>query len=205
LSALPNPNPPIGTLYSRAQIAELCKARSDRLVVIDEAYVDFAPRDSVPLLHEYPNLAVTRTFSKSFSLAGMRIGYLLASPELITELMKIKDSYNLSHLAQVAGAAAIAGYSAMRENATKIIEERQALAQALSAMGYRVPESHGNFLFAFHPDARAHFLALHKRGILIRHFDTPGLRDGMRITIGTPRQMQALLDALREILTPGEK
>lgn len=199
LILLPNPNPPIGTLYSRADIRHLCRARPDRLVVIDEAYVDFAARDAVPLLREFENLAVTRTFSKSFSLAGMRIGYLLADSGLVAELMKIKDSYNMNRLAQVAGATAVAAYGEMLKNTEKIVEEREAATKALEQMGYRVPESHCNFIFAVHPDAEKHFLELRRQGILVRWFDKPRLRDGMRITIGTPQQMQQLLDALKEI------
>ncbi|HUT23233.1 MAG TPA: aminotransferase class I/II-fold pyridoxal phosphate-dependent enzyme, partial [Sumerlaeia bacterium] len=136
LLLLANPNPPLGTFYSRAEIARLCRSRAPRLVVVDEAYVDFAPRDVVPLLAEFPNLAITRTFSKSFSLAGMRIGYLLAGSDLVREFMKIKDSYNLNHLAQVAAAAAIASAEHMRALRDEIIRTRAETTQALRELGY---------------------------------------------------------------------
>lgn len=198
---LPNPNPPLGTLFARGEVARLCAARPERLVLVDEAYVDFAPRDVVSLLHEFPNLAISRTFSKSFSLAGLRIGYLLGDARLIGELMKIKDSYNLSALAQVAAAAAIAAAPTMQANCEKIVATRERTTHALEDLGYRVPESYGNFVFAVHPDARSHFEQLRGRGILVRYFDTPLLRDGMRITIGTDEQMNRLLEALGEILS----
>ena len=200
LLLLPNPNPPIGTLYAHDEIARLCVARPERLVVLDEAYVDFAPRDAVALLADHPNLAITRTFSKSFSLAGMRIGYLLGDPALVAELMKIKDSYNLSQLAQAAGVAAIAAADEMRVKAESIVETRAETRAALERLGYRVPESHGNFLFAIHPEAQAHFLELRRHGVLVRYFDVHGLRDGMRITIGTADQMARFLVALEEIV-----
>ncbi|MFW6304040.1 MAG: histidinol-phosphate transaminase [Candidatus Sumerlaeota bacterium] len=196
---LPNPNPPIGTFYDRSLVARLCREREDRLVLIDEAYVDFAPRDMVPLLSEYPNLAISRTFSKSYSLAGMRIGYLLGHADLIHNISKIKDSYNLNALSQIAGAAAISAFPEMQENARKIMETRRWTTEKLQGLGYTVPESHGNFVFAIHPDARDIFLALKARKILVRYFDTPTLCDGMRITIGTARDMERLIAALEDI------
>ncbi|MBN1865808.1 histidinol-phosphate transaminase [Candidatus Sumerlaeota bacterium] len=200
---LPNPNPPIGTLFSRAEIADLCRARPQTLVAIDEAYVDFARRDAVPLLAEFSNLAITRTFSKSFSLAGMRIGYVIADAALVAALMKIKDSYNLNHLAQVAAAAAIASAKEMERNCARIVETREWTVRELRALGYELPDSHANFVFAIRPDAGEHYAKLRERGILVRYFDTPVLRDGMRITIGTPEQMEILIAALKEILSRG--
>jgi histidinol-phosphate aminotransferase len=201
LMFLPNPNPPIGTFYERSTIAELCRAREGKLLVIDEAYVDFAPRDMVPLLTEFPNLAISRTFSKSYSLAGMRIGYLLAHPDLIVNIAKIKDSYNLNALSQIAGAAAISSYSEMEENIRKIIQTRQWTTEQLTQLGYRVPTSHGNFIFAIHDRTREVFQQLKQRNILVRYFDTPRLANGMRITIGTQQDMQRLITALEEINT----
>ena len=200
LFMLPNPNPPLGTWFSRADVAKLCRGRAGGLVVIDEAYVDFAPRDVIPLLSEFSNLAVTRTFSKSYSMAGMRIGYVVGSAELIANLFKLKDSYNLDHLAQAAAAAAVASAKHMQHNADKIIETRSETVRALEGLGYSVPESQGNFVFAIHPDVKKHFEALREKGILVRYFDTPLLHDGMRISIGTPAQMSALIEALTEII-----
>jgi histidinol-phosphate aminotransferase len=198
LFILSNPNPPIGTLFGRGEIARLCRGREGRLVVIDEAYVDFAPRDVVPLLVEFQNLVVTRTFSKSFSLAGMRIGYILAAAPLIEQVMKLKDSYNVNRLSQIAAGAAIASAAYMQQNAQRIVETREKTAAALRAMGFRVPESHGNFVFAFHPRATEHARRLRERGILIRYFDQEPLRGGVRISIGTPEQMTRVLEALKE-------
>ncbi|NQU43974.1 histidinol-phosphate transaminase [bacterium] len=197
---LPNPNPPVGTLFTKAEIVRLCRERKGRMVVIDEAYVDFAQRDVVSLLVEFKNLVITRTFSKSFSLAGLRVGYLLGSTDLVAELMKIKDSYNMDRLSQVAAAAAVASVESMYRNRDRIVEERDRTAEELIRLGYRVPESHGNFLFAIHPRAAEHYSLLRQRGILVRYFDQEPLREGIRITIGTPEQMRALLAALKEIV-----
>jgi histidinol-phosphate aminotransferase len=201
LFILPNPNPPIGTLYTRAEIAALCQGREGRLVAIDEAYVDFAPRDVVPLLAEFTNLVVTRTFSKSFSLAGVRVGYMLSCASLIEQFGKLKDSYNVNRLSQAAASAAIGASACMEENARRIVQTREETASALRALEYRVPESHGNFLFAIHPQAASHARQLRERGILVRYLDQPPLRDGMRISIGTPEQMARLFEALKEIVT----
>lgn len=200
LCIIANPNPPMGTLYTTDEIGRLCRAREKGLVVVDEAYVDFAPRSVVPLLAKMPNLAITRTFSKSFSLAGMRIGYLLGHPDLIGNLFKIKDSYNLNHLAQVAAMAAIARADAMQEHSQAIVALRDRVSADLRKMGFLVPESHGNFFFAIHPQARMIYQELRDRGILVRYFDVPGLNDGIRVSIGTPAQMERFMSVIREYL-----
>lgn len=197
---LPNPNPPLGTFYDRAEVADLCRKRSQSLVVIDEAYVDFAPRDMVSLLHEFPNMAITRTFSKSFSLAGARIGYLLGRPELVEGLMKLRDSYNVDRLAQAAAAAALADVDGMLQRRGKILEVRQRVTETLRALGFRVPDSHGNFVFAMHPRAREYYQKLREQGILVRYFDQTGLQGGMRVTIGSPEQMARFLEAIKTIV-----
>jgi histidinol-phosphate aminotransferase len=202
---LPNPNPPIGTLYSRAEVAQLCRGRAKGMVAIDEAYVDFAPRDVVPLLFEFPNLVITRTFSKSFSLAGMRVGYLIGHADFVAELMKIKDSYNVGMLPQMAAAAAIASVGDMQAKREIIVETRAKTTQYLRELGYRVPDSHGNFVFASHPDARAHFKVLRERGILVRWFNHPLLQDGIRISIGTPEQMVRVIECLKECVQGGTR
>jgi len=200
LCIIANPNPPMGTLYCAREIGRLCRSRARGLVVVDEAYVDFAPHSMVPLLAEMPNLAITRTFSKSFSLAGMRIGYLLGHPDLIGNLSKIKDSYNLNHLAQVAAMAAIARADTMQENCRTISAERDRISEDLRRMGFRVPESHGNFFFAIHPQARMLYRELKVRGILVRYFDVPGINDGIRVSVGTRMQMDRFMAAIRKIL-----
>jgi histidinol-phosphate aminotransferase len=200
LFMIANPNPPIGTLFPKAEIARLCRERAPRVVVVDEAYADFAQKDCISLLTEFSNLIISRTFSKSFSLAGLRVGYLIAHPDLINEFNKVKDSYNVNALSQAAAGAAIASYTEMRANVTRILATRERTARTLTELGYRVLESQGNFLFAKHPDAKAHYDALRKRNILIRYFDLPGLRDGVRISIGNEEQMEKMLTALKEIL-----
>jgi histidinol-phosphate aminotransferase len=120
---------------------------------------------------------------------------------LIEQLGKLKDSYNVNRLSQAAASAAIGASAYMEENARRIIQTREETASALRALGYRVPESHGNFLFAIHPEAADHARQLRERGILVRYFDQPPLRDGMRISIGTPEQMARLFEALKEIVT----
>jgi histidinol-phosphate aminotransferase len=200
LLILPNPNPPVGTLFGRDEVARLCRERPNCLVAIDEAYADFAPRDVVPLLSEFKNLAVTRTYSKSFSMAGMRMGYVVGSVELIAQLMKIKDSYNCDMLAQVAAASAIGAIALIQKNCAHIVATRKVLTDALIELGFKVPESHGNFVFAMHPMTDRIFTRLREERILVRRFDTPLLRDGMRISIGLPEEMKALIEALRKIL-----
>lgn len=200
LFMIANPNPPVGTLFTKAEIARLCRERAPRIVVVEETYADFAQKDCLSLLSEFSNLIITRTFSKSFSLAGLRVGYMIAHPDLINEFNKIKDSYNVNSLSQAAAGAAIAAYNEMHTNAACIIATRDKTANALQNMGYRVYESHANFLFVKHPDAKAHYLALRERNILTRYFDLPGLRDGIRISIGTEEQMEKVLAALKEIL-----
>lgn len=201
LLLLPNPNPPLGTFYSRSEVAELCRSREKGLVVIDEAYVDFAPRDVMPLLHEFENLAITRTFSKSFSLAGLRVGYLVSHPDLIAHIGKIKDSYNVNAVSQVAAAAAIASVQDMLSHRDQIIATREITTKRLREMGYTVPDSQGNFVYAMHPSARKHFEQLHAEGILVRYFEGRYLKKGMRVSIGTPEQMERFFSALEKIFT----
>jgi histidinol-phosphate aminotransferase len=148
-----------------------------------------------------PNVVVLRTFSKSFSLAGMRIGLAFASREIIGHLGKVKDSYNLDRLSLVAARAALEDLPWMKANIAKVKATRELLWRELGEMGFRVPPSEANFVFAEHPRLAAAKLygALRERGILVRHFATPALRDGLRITVGTHEQNGALLSALRSL------
>ncbi|AXA35680.1 Histidinol-phosphate aminotransferase [Candidatus Sumerlaea chitinivorans] len=198
---LANPNPPIGTQYDIEVIARLAEARPERLLVVDEAYVDFAGTTAVPLVKKYPNLAVTRTFSKSYALAGMRVGFIVASSDVISQLEKIKDSYNVNRLSQIAAQAAWEAQHYYEERTNQICATRESLRAALLARGFEVPRSFGNFVFARHSGARELYAELKQRHILVRYFDLPGLQDGIRITIGTPDEIQALLVAIDEILS----
>ncbi len=200
---LANPNPPYGTLYALDEVERLARALPRTLVVLDEAYVDFAPAGAsgLPLLARCPNLIVTRTFSKSYSLAGMRLGFGVANRDLIAVLRKVKDSYNLDRVSQAAGLAALRAREAFDRAVAAINRERERLAGELRAIGFDVPESAANFIFPRRGpiEARAWFTGLRERRILVRYFTTPELRDGVRISIGTPQQMDALIQATKEM------
>ena len=200
LNLICNPNSPSGTLTPVSTIADFAR-RAKGLVVVDEAYVDFAHESALSLLGSCPNVVVLRTFSKSFSLAGMRIGLAFGDRELIAQLNKVKDSYNLDRLSLVAARAALDDLPWMKANVEKIRESRATLARELGELGFRIPPSEANFLFATHARLAGADLyrALRERGILVRHFSTRTLSDGLRITVGTREQNSALVAALRTL------
>lgn len=203
LTFLCNPNAPSGTLISLAEIDRLARAVSGVLVV-DEAYVDFAESEgasSVPLIRQLPNLVVLRTFSKSFSLAGMRIGLGFASEEIIFGMMKVKDSYNMNRLSMTAATAALQDMPWMNRNVRRIQRVRKKLASALTRLGYRVYPSHANFIMARKTgqNLKGVYEELKRRKILVRYFDAAGLQDCLRITVGTPKEIQALLKEMAAI------
>lgn len=191
------PNAPTGRAFARSVLERVCDS-SRGVVVLDEAYADFASESFADLAISRPNVVITRSFSKSYSLAGLRLGYALGPSELIEALFKIKDSYNVDALAQLVGEAAINDQEWMRENARKIIATRERVRQALASRGWRVVPSATNFLFASPPDGNAKtvFASLRAQNILVRYF--PGDRTGnfLRITIGTDAEMDALLAAI---------
>ncbi|HEU5462943.1 MAG TPA: histidinol-phosphate transaminase [Candidatus Binatia bacterium] len=195
-----NPNAPSGTLLPLPEVERLARALPGVLVV-DEAYVDFAASEgctALPLIGRLENLIVLRSFSKSFSLAGMRIGLAFASEGIISGMMKVKDSYNLNRLSLIAATAALQDMRWMMRNAGRIQKSRKKLSTGLKRLGYAVYPSHANFVLARKPgtDAKAVYEALKRRMILVRHFDTTGLRDCLRITIGTPKEIQRVLEEL---------
>jgi len=198
---LANPNAPSGTLVPLEQIAELA-ARCDGILVLDEAYVDFADAGGVGLIERHPNVIVLRTMSKSFSLAGMRIGFGFAVPEIIAQLWKIKDHYNVNRLGLVAAAAALDHVATMRANARRVCQTRARLTAALQRLGFRVWPSHANFVLAQRatPPAEELYEALKSRRILVRYFALPRLRDCLRITVGTEEQTARLLCELEDLL-----
>jgi len=196
---LPNPNPPIGTFYRAADLECLAAADPDRLVVIDEAYVDFAPDNAMSVYRKYENVVISRTFSKSYSLAGLRAGFAVIHPELAEALNKIKDSYNVNRLTQVAALAAWKAEGYYSDMVKRIKEDRTYLVAALKERGFNIPESHGNFVFARKPSAKKLYQALKERKVLVRFFDVPGLDDGLRITIGTHPELDKLLTVLDEL------
>jgi histidinol-phosphate aminotransferase len=197
---LANPNAPSGTFVQPEQIAKLAD-RFDGLVLVDEAYVDFADENCLPLVKEHANVVVTRSFSKAYSLAGLRFGYAVAQPAVIDEMTKAKDSYNVGAIAMTAACAAIEDheYAAMTWNHVR--SERQRLTSELEALGWSVLPSQANFLLATLPGGRGRemYLGLKRQGILIRWFDQAGLNDKVRITIGTSQENNALLGGIKAL------
>ena len=197
LTFLCNPNSPSGTLLPLQSIEKLARSLSGVLVV-DEAYVDFAESEgasALPLVRGLSNLVVLRTFSKSFSLAGMRIGLGFASEEIIAGMMKVKDSYNLNRLSMVAAVAALQDLPWMARNVRRIQKSRRKLTAGLMKLGYYVHPSHANFVLAQRKgeNLKSVYEALKRKKILVRYFDVPGLQDSLRITVGRPQEIQVLL------------
>ncbi|NIA16114.1 MAG: histidinol-phosphate transaminase [Nitrospiraceae bacterium] len=202
LCFLPRPNSPTGVCAPREDVERLCRG-FDGIVVIDEAYVDFADDNCMDLPKQFENAIAMRTFSKSFSLAGMRLGAAVARPEVIAEFMKVKDSYNMNAVAQAVGAAALDDCDTMQANVQRVRATRERLTAALTEMGFVVPPSQSNFVLAQWdgtPDAKALFEALRGRDIIVRHFTARRLDNALRITIGTDEEIDALLRALGKIL-----
>jgi histidinol-phosphate aminotransferase len=195
-----NPNAPSGTFVGVDELRALSE-RVAGLLVVDEAYVDFAGDSALRLVRERSNVLVLRTLSKSYSLAGMRVGLACGSPALIAELCKVKDSYNLSRVSIAAGAAALADHELMREHARRVCATRARLSERLRSRGYEVPPSQANFVLARGRgrDQRPVYEALKQRRILVRYFGTPELYDALRITVGTDDEIDALLAALDDI------
>ncbi len=200
-----NPNAPTGLALSRDDVERILRANPDRVVVIDEAYVDFGGESCVPLIHKYDNLLVTQTFSKSRSMAGARLGVGFACRELIADLNTVKYStnpYNINGMTMAMGLGVLADEEYTKENCQTIIENRAFALEELRKLGFTMTDSKTNFIFAKHERADGGMLyrALKERGVLVRHFDAPRIADYNRITVGTREQMQILIDALRTIL-----
>ena len=196
LTFLANPNSPSGTSLSPAQVGELAR-KIDGPLVVDEAYADFAESDCVGLVAEHPNVIVTRSFSKGYSLAGMRLGYLIAQRPMVEGLAKVKDSYNCDKLSLAAGVAAIEDQEYLAETRAKILATRTRLTKAARDLGYHVPESQANFVWCTGgPPASEIYQALKERKILVRLMRYPGLPDGLRITVGTDSEIDKLLENL---------
>lgn len=194
---LTNPNAPTSLLFPKDQVRAFCN-RFNGVVVIDEAYVDFAERDCMDLARTLDNVLVLRTFSKSFSLAAIRLGYAVGARPLIEALSKIKDSYNVDLITQQIGLAALSDLDTMRTNTARIIATRERLSTALTERGWSVFASQTNFIWTRPPrePARALFEYLRSQHILVRFFDAERLRDYLRISIGTDAEMELLLACL---------
>jgi len=200
-----NPNAPTGRSIPVWQIEEILKTNPDSLVLIDEAYVDFGGQTALPLIETYDNLLVTRTFSKSRCLAGGRLGYAFANPAIIADLEKIKYStnpYNINRLTLLLGAATVDAEPYYREKCREIMKTRAWTAKQLEGLGFEVLPSDTNFLFAKtdRMDGGQLYEALKARGILVQNFTNPKICQYNRITIGTPEQMETLINTLKEVL-----
>ncbi len=197
-----NPNAPTGHFWPPDQLADKLRGfRSDRVVVVDEAYVDFGGCSVLPLLADHPNLLIVRTMSKSLALAGLRLGYAMGHPSLINALFAVKDGFNsypLDVLAQEIGTLAIGEADYYRDLAQRIVHTRQQFTDAMTGRGWRVLPSRANFVFAAHPviNGQAVYRALKDEGILVRHFAAPGIDAFVRITIGTDSQMGQLVSTI---------
>ena len=196
-----NPNAPTGVFTPVDAIGRLAE-RFPGVVVVDEAYVDFASDHAMRLAVARPNVLVLRTLSKSYSLAGLRLGYAVGPAELIKGLEKVKDSYNVDAVSIELAAAALQDQAWMRANVEKVCSERARLVPRLAAIGFAVTPSEANFILARVPDGdgRRWYESLKARGILVRWWNLPRLADKLRITVGTPDQNDSLLSALRDML-----
>jgi len=192
-----SPNSPSGHGVAINDLRQLA-AKLSGVLVIDEAYVDFADETALPLVREFENVIITRTLSKGYSLAGLRLGFGIANPALLSGLFKVKDSYNIDAIATLVGAAAMRDQDYKNACAAKVKASRAKLAIDLKQLGFQLWDSQANFLLAQPPrnNAEPIYLALKERGILVRYFKQPGLDDKLRITVGTDEQNQLLVEAL---------
>ncbi|MEM7100722.1 MAG: histidinol-phosphate transaminase [Pseudomonadota bacterium] len=211
LTCLVNPHAPSGTLHSLSQLSAIA-AQLDGVLLIDEAYADFVEPtqnyDATQLLADHDNVLILRTFSKGYSLAGLRLGYLLGNTNLIDPLItKTRDSYNIDHISQALGVSALEDQAYAQDTWQRVREDRDMLAANLGQLGLHCPTSHTNFLLATVSEdaplsAQQIYSQLKDVGVLIRYFDTPELNNKLRISIGTPEQNQILLARLSEFLNP---
>ncbi|MBB2495510.1 histidinol-phosphate transaminase [Aquipseudomonas ullengensis] len=201
----PNPNAPTGCALGLDAIERLLKANPETVVLVDEAYIDFGGETAISLVGRYPNLLVAQTLSKSRSLAGLRVGLAVGHPDLIEALERIKNSFNsypLDRMAIAGAAAAFEDRAYFQQTCQAVIDSREQLVAALSALGFEVLPSAANFVFTRHPqhDAAELAAALREHGVIVRHFKQQRIAQFLRITIGAPEQNQALLDALAQVL-----
>lgn len=201
LAFLPNPNSPSGTMLPPARVAELAWGL-DCPLLVDEAYVDFADTHCIDLVRQNERVLVSRSLSKSYALAGLRFGYLVAQPQVIRELIKVKDSYNCDTLSIAAATAAIDDQQWLAETRARIIATRQRLTRGMRELGFATVPSQANFVWNPHPALPVHSLyeKLKASGVLVRYMDYPGWGDGLRVSVGSDEQIDVLLSLLREMV-----
>ena len=204
-TVIANPNAPTGLEMDKADIEEIIASNKDNVVLIDEAYIDFGGTSCYDLINKYDNLIVCRTFSKSYSLAGARLGYCFANEELIKDLEKIKYStnpYNINRLSQKAGTAAMAENDYYMANCRKIAETREYTTVELRNLGFEVLDSKANFIFAKHRSISGLdiYTKLRENGILVRHFTDEKIKNYNRITIGSREEMEVFVDTVKQIV-----
>lgn len=202
---IPNPNAPTGIAMGLDSVQELLAMNRDRIVIIDEAYVDFGADSAVGLVDQYDNLLVVQTLSKSRALAGLRVGLAMGQAPLIEGLSRVKNSFNSYPLGVVAQKMALAAFqdeTYFNETCGRVIATREQLVASLAEMGFEVLPSSANFVFARHPDRSGQeiFHGLREKGVIVRHFDKPRISDFLRITVGTQEQCNALTVALAQLL-----
>ena len=202
---LANPNAPTGIALEPADIELVTRSNPNNLVVVDEAYIDFGGKSTIPLTHVYDNLLVIHTYSKARSMAGARLAYAIASTPIIEDLKKMKYSfnpYNVNRLTQILGEAALNEEKYYKNKHNEIISTREYAKKQLFELGFEATNSSANFLFAKHPDISGEqlYLELKKKGVLVRQWNKQRIEDYIRITIGTKEQMNALIAAVAEIL-----
>lgn len=201
----PNPNAPTGVEMPLSEIEEIVAKNPESIVIVDEAYVDFGATSALPLIEKYDNLLVVQTFSKSRSLAGMRIGYAFGNPELIKYLNDVKysfNSYTMNRTSILLGTASIEDDVYFKETVEKIVNTREWFKAEMKKLGFTFPDSKANFLFASHPKvpAKEIFEAAREKDIYVRYFDKPRINNYLRITIGTDEEMEKFLKFLTSFL-----
>lgn len=198
---LANPNAPSGTVVPASEI-EAMAVKFGRLVLVDEAYVDFTDHSCVDLVRRHANIVVSRTLSKGYGLAGLRFGYAVAQEQVIDQMLKVKDSYNCDALSIIAATAAIEDQTYAKSVWSRIREERERLTAELRKLGFAVIPSHGNFVLAGVPggNGRAFYEGLRQQGILVRFFDAPGLQDKIRISVGSSHENAALVAGVMSLI-----
>lgn len=202
----PNPNAPTGVYKELSEIEDIIAANKDSIVIIDEAYIDFGGKSCVPLTEKYDNLLVIRTFSKSSSMAGARIGYAVGNKKLIKYLNDVKfsiNSYTMNRLSQKCGVEAVLDKEYFEKTVEKIVSTRENAKARLKELGFSFPDSYANFIFATHQSVSAEviFEELKKRKIFVRYWNKPRINNYLRITIGTDEEMEKLFIALSDILS----